>query len=236
MSSEFPRSELTIMTFADSGGKTHIALPLYEILFREDTYSVALSSGAGLVLIRHEGEERIPVEDADLVQALSAHIHSLQEQGAEPVLRFQAENPDGSVSQFRARSVVAHRGQPYIVAEAHTGVVQAFHAPNKAGDAPALVADAAERERVLQYAANQAEPSPKDAAPSYFTLRLPDGETRRLQPERSVESDGNVYWLASDVEMEGRVYSLRQAPNGEWLPVTDVEEVERVRVALLQDG
>ena len=236
MSSEFPRSELTILTFVDSEGKSHIALPLYEILFREDTYSVALSSGAGLVVIQHVGEERVPVEDAELVQALSEQIHTLQEQGSEPVLHFQAENAEGSVARFRARGVVAHQGMPFIVAEAPDGSAHAFHAPNRAGDAPVLVSDAAEREWVLQYAESQSETSSSDAAPSHFTLRLPDGETRRLQPERSVQSDGNVYWLASDVEMEGRVYSLRQAQNGEWVAVTDVDEVERVRIALLQNG
>ena len=236
MKSELPRSELTIMTFADGEGKTHLALPLYEVIFRGETYSVALSSGAGLVVIRHAGEERIPVADASVVDAISAQMRTLQEQGGEPALHFQAQNAAGRSAPFRAIGVVSHQGKPYIVAEDSDGVAQVFRAPDVAGDAPDIVSDEAVQGRVLRIAEKEGGEPAADSSPSAFTLRMSDGATLHLQPERSVECDGEVYWLASDAEHSGRVYSLRQMPSGKWQPVTDAEEVERVRVALLQSG
>lgn len=238
MDSGADRATLRVWTFADGEGRDHLALPLYDLILRGVTYSVALSSGTGLVVLQHRGEERSAVQDAALVEELSTHIRKLQGEPQEPVVQFRAHGPEGNEHSYYATGVVAQGGEPFVVAQDEHGTEFVFRPPEKAGEAPRLVTDTAASESALQVArAHRAAESPGDeAAVSTFTLRLPDGETRTLRPERRVESDGQVYWIASDIDDAQRVYSLRQDEGGEWAPVTELHEIEAIRVALLRDG
>lgn len=240
------KEELTIWTFRDASGATHLAIPLLELRIKGITYQLAVpEAGAPVVLgpdPEHADQLAVVVDEA-IVQAAQEALLAAMAGRTAPALSFVAENPAGQRSEYQAAQMVAHAGQSYLVALDAAGLRQVFalkQNKNAKGDdaSPLLVKDQALARQILQIAPAEQDLAGAVAAPlpEKATLTLADGSQRELQILDSVKLDEARFVIAldnsSDSESEQRAYTLRVGAHGQLDPVSDPALVERVRKVL----
>lgn len=228
---------LTLWTFIDAEGQSHVALPLLQVEREGARFSLAVTSGSGLVALRHIDDTLEPVTDPSLVERLAADLRSLEAERTRPVLVFDAPGRAGPATRYVARGLVAHLGQGYLVADDAAGEGRVFFAPTTPGAPPTPVDDDALAQAVLRIAARGpagAPPPPTTAsAPARVQIRLPDGSAHTLECVRRVELAEGNYQVAVDPAERTRVYALREEAGGGLAPVDDPDLIARVRSALL---